>query len=400
MEYNLHIIGIAESWLTGNVDSSCVNIADFNLYRRDRDSLKDSRGGGVLLYVHKSLISYQTVVLNSYKCEAVGCNVQVGRKVYSFAVVYRSPSAACTENEEIFQVLNVLGSKEYGIIMGDFNYPGINWDNYSSSNNEEARFVDVLLDNYLHQHALTPTRGEAILDLVLSTEQNLIRELEIRAPVANSDHNSVCFKVLCKVSDLASDVVKNNVRYAYHKTDIIKFKDALFKWNWKEKLCNLSAVKMVDVFNDFMHDSMAVCIPAMKAKNKRQFPRWMTHRVKHIRKNKEMMWRKYKLSGTYNDYVEYKIVRNRATQEYRLAVYEFEKKLASNIKNDVKSFYAYVNKDGIASNVVASLVNDSNEVVVEKEIMCKMFNEYFSSVLTNENMMKFLIDVVKSLQNS
>jgi len=85
------------------------------------------------------------------------------------------------------------------------------------------------------------------------------------------------------------------------------------------------------------------------------------------------------LSGTYNDYVEYKLVRNKATQEYRLAVIEFEKKLASNIKEDVKSFYAYVNRNSNGKIVVDSLVNDCNELVVDREVMCKMYNDYFTS---------------------
>ena len=60
-----------------DVDFSSVNIVGFNLYRRDRDSLRDNRGGGVMLYVHKSLISSEIISLNCFKCEVVGCNVQV-----------------------------------------------------------------------------------------------------------------------------------------------------------------------------------------------------------------------------------------------------------------------------------------------------------------------------------
>ena len=48
-------------------------------------------------------------------------------------MLYRSPSASNTESEEMFKVLNVLAGKDHSVIMGDFNYPGINWDNFSSS---------------------------------------------------------------------------------------------------------------------------------------------------------------------------------------------------------------------------------------------------------------------------
>ena len=140
VDQNLHIIGIAESWLNKDVDSSSVNMADFNLYRRDRDTLRDNRGGGVLLYVHKTLISSELVILNSFNCEVVGCNILLGKNKFStFAVVYRSPSSSSVECEEIAKVLSVLGSNETVVIMGDFNHPGINWENYASSNNEEEK---------------------------------------------------------------------------------------------------------------------------------------------------------------------------------------------------------------------------------------------------------------------
>ena len=50
--------------------------------------------------------------------------------------------------------------------------------------------------------------------------------------------------------------------------------------------------------------------------------------------------KKYHNSGSYNDLCQYKRVINRTTSEYKKAKYSFEKKLASNIKTDPKSFYA------------------------------------------------------------
>ena len=55
------------------------------------------------------------------------------------------------------------------IIMGDFNYPDINWVTGSSTGDGASKFMELIQDCYLQQHALVPTRGGAILDLVLST---------------------------------------------------------------------------------------------------------------------------------------------------------------------------------------------------------------------------------------
>jgi hypothetical protein len=37
--------------------------------------------------------------------------------------------------------------------MGDFNYPGINWETFESNNHGQA-FRDLVMENFLIQHVL------------------------------------------------------------------------------------------------------------------------------------------------------------------------------------------------------------------------------------------------------
>ena len=78
--------------------------------------------------------------------------------------------------------------------------------------------------------------------------------------------------------------------------------------------------------------------------------------------------------------------RNKITADIRKAKREFETKLAENIKEDSKSFYAYVRsksrarvKFGPVKDTVGNLVSDDRE-------MANVFNDYFSSVFTKENL--------------
>ena len=54
------------------------------------------------------------------------------------------------------------------------------------------------------------------------------------------------------------------------------------------------------------------------------------------------MWRIYRNTGNIEDYNTYKKALNLATAEKRKSERSFEQKLANDIKNDSKSFYAYV----------------------------------------------------------
>ena len=51
--------------------------------------------------------------------------------------------------------------------MGDFNHPDIRWNSLGISN-ESAKFLLLVL---ITQHVLEPTRGDNVLDLILSSNK-------------------------------------------------------------------------------------------------------------------------------------------------------------------------------------------------------------------------------------
>ena len=67
-------------------------------------------------------------------------------------------------------------------------------------NSEGQKFFDLTLDCFLHQHVNEPTRGETILDLVLSSCELMVDNLVVHELFANSDHNFITFDLFCDVS--------------------------------------------------------------------------------------------------------------------------------------------------------------------------------------------------------
>ena len=61
-----------------------------------------------------------------------------------------------------------------------------------------------------------------------------------------------------------------------------------------------------------------------------------------------------------------------------------KKKLASNVKTDPKSFYAYVRSKSKTS--VGPLKNDDSVLISDDLQMIEMLNSYFGSVFTKENL--------------
>ena len=76
--------------------------------------------------------------------------------------------------------------------MEDFNYPMIDWEMFDTTGGRGGEeFLDVIQDNFLYQHVNRATRGETILDLVLSFERGLIDNSRIVSPIGKSDHANI-----------------------------------------------------------------------------------------------------------------------------------------------------------------------------------------------------------------
>ena len=106
--------------------------------------------------------------------------------------------------------------------MGDFNFPGINWESLDSDSHGE-NFLNIVQDCFLIQHVLTPTRGNNILDLVLSTEEGMVEDLNICGQLANSDHNMIMYKLVCKTISSTNSCL----RLDYSKGDYAKLTNLL-----------------------------------------------------------------------------------------------------------------------------------------------------------------------------
>ena len=145
--YDPDIIGITESWLNCKISDNEYSIEGYHKpNRQDRVDTNDGRGGGVLLLI-KNSIDYVQIVpdnsrdyTNSVWIEVV--NNDEKKKV--IGIVYRSPHSTETNNETLYKCIQELSNRNL-IIMGDFNYPNIDWNNLHTTRD----CLDVLGDDAL-----------------------------------------------------------------------------------------------------------------------------------------------------------------------------------------------------------------------------------------------------------
>ena len=85
------------------------------------------------------------------------------------------------------------------LVVGDFNLPGIDWVQEQGKGRVDEDFQVLFQDCFLTQFVDKPTRGSAVLDLLLSNDPNMVEEVEVREHLGSSDHNIVCAKILLRV---------------------------------------------------------------------------------------------------------------------------------------------------------------------------------------------------------
>ena len=135
-------------------------MAGYDLFRKDRPC--NLRGGGVLLYVARSLGAIEYATETKFP-------EQVWYKIPGKGVADIFIGVFCrTLTESVFgsglhqltkDVLDEMSGKHI-LLMGDFNYGGINWDQGQAGHacsTEGVLFLECVENNLLTQHVVVPT---------------------------------------------------------------------------------------------------------------------------------------------------------------------------------------------------------------------------------------------------
>lgn len=181
---------ITETWLNDRYDSGPINIPGFSLHWRDRQR---GRGGGMCTYVSQTIPGkrrsdlespqheYMLIWLRPYRLPRPLSGIITG-------VVYNPPDKSAQEQNDLIQYLvNIVdlirnSCPDCGVaILGDFN-------NLDTS--------DLISHQALKQIVQNPTRGQSILDLILTNFSHFYDRPVSNAPLGSSNHNIISWNPL------------------------------------------------------------------------------------------------------------------------------------------------------------------------------------------------------------
>jgi len=317
--------------------------------------------------------------------EAIWC--KVGDEGLLVGLCYRSPANEANDNLLLLQALDdavQYAQQRHILIMGDFNYPAINYMDYqvnSGPDSDSYKFFQKTQDLFLIQNIHEATRVRegnkpSTLDYVFTDEENLLDAIQYEVPLGKSDHVCLTWDMITSRSTAPQPGSKLN----YWKGDYEKIRQGLQAINWETELYGKDVTSMWITFRDrvlaLVHDH----IPTKKAKRKRK-SEWMTSHTLKLIKQRAKAWRQYRLHPTASNYKSYKVVRNKVNRVVKADQDRYREEIFRSFKGNPTRFYGYMRnlqtvKTGVSQLVDVDGCTSTNDTETA-EILCNCFKEVF-----------------------
>ena len=151
-------IFITETWTNSDIPNSILRLNYY--YDLLRDDRLDKRGGGVLIFFRKSLQIVNVEIPEGLKIsETLAFDLILKHQKIRFLLVYRSPKCDEIQNDKLCNLLSwIYTSSIQSIVLGDFNYPLIRWNNTPiSEQSPDFKFYTTICDLGYYQYVTHPT---------------------------------------------------------------------------------------------------------------------------------------------------------------------------------------------------------------------------------------------------
>ncbi len=210
MAENIDVIEVTETPTdTANKDLLYeYNIEDFKFFNKDR---LNRRGGGVALYVASWLNPVETSTSDTYVGH-VCVKVIISQFTFNISVTYRLSGQTHEHDTEMYRVLRQTLRNGESFILGDFDFPYINWQTLSGVESKSHRMLEFLEDNFLSQLVSEPTRENSIHDLVIVSQDHLINNVEVGEHLGSCDHKLVCSDISTIINIFENKMPVSNFR--------------------------------------------------------------------------------------------------------------------------------------------------------------------------------------------
>ena len=185
--------------------------------------------------------------------------------------------------------------------MGDFNFPDIDWEKWSSSDSNSQEFIEIIQDTCLQQHVTQPIRYREgrtsdCLDFIFTNEEEMIQQVQISDPLGLSDHCTFVFDLLTHYS-FTETMPNSQKKFIFDKGDFDSMRQELSQINWEKEMRGLSVIEMMAYIESKINYCIEKYIPSYSqnffGENKKPPLLWMNKKALKFIKKKHNAYKRW-----------------------------------------------------------------------------------------------------------
>ena len=306
---------------------------------------------------------------------------KIGRDLGRFKLIFR-PHA---QNHFIECISNTLFSvsREFSIIciVGDFNFPSIDWSNVHNVN-PDLEFVQLMHSYGFQQHNNIKSNVYGhVLDLIFSNADIIYGICDLPSDSFPSDHTVLLFNLCVKMPKLPT--IKRWV-YDYKRADLNDLCSALFDADLMNVILNADNVdEMWSLWFGAITSVIDHCVPKFVVRNSNE-PPWFDAEMRHLMNCKKTAWRRAKQLNSETAWARFRTLRNRVKSALKTKYAAFIESLESTCKQNPKRFWTFF-KSKTKTRALPSVLCDENTECIHARDKAHLFNNYFAQVFNDDS---------------
>ncbi|CAG2239332.1 unnamed protein product [Mytilus edulis] len=269
---------------------------------------------GIIVYIKNSINATEVDIDSEFE-ESVWIKIPLlGHDNLLYGCIYKSPSSDESKHKALNDLLNKASNLGHNfthiLINGDFNFPDIDWENWTAKNETSTEFIECLRENFLHQMVAKPTRirinqEPSILDLIIVNDLNNIANIEHLDPLGASDHCVLKYDYMCyfKYTECAIE------RLNYYKADYVALRQEL-NIDWEKELEHKNTNDMLKAFMDKFNQAVSKHVPKSRPKNSKGNTTLSKETLSSVRR-KHRLWERYMEKKSEESHREFCKARNK-----------------------------------------------------------------------------------------
>ena len=377
-------LAICETWLVERISSSYVELPGYKFFRKDVSGT--IRKHGVGLYLDSSI---QAVPVEVEVPNVLVVNVLCW-ELY-LVVVYRPPSNMESDNGELLQFLADFCLDKHLLVFGDFNLPTLRWRSDQESDVGyvtplDGSFAETFMEVGLNQLVHEPTFVSSgnVLDLVFSSDLEMVGDVSVLPPLPNCQHSPVVVEIYVPGVGDSLQVPDTEVRL-WFKGNYDAINRELLLIDWEGLFEGLSPDSCYNIFLSFVDDLVDQYVPVTQ---NRVTSRRIADPPRSLLRDRSYAWEVFKrLRGSFGRRHSEVIIAwerysclNREYRGYSInKQWEHEENLVQNLSRVPKLFHSYIRRKKKGRPPVGPLKRNF-AILTDPAEMSEVFAEYFASV--------------------